>query len=273
VKAVSFIPVVARLAIEFGLSFDGEEKRGGLLCGGINGVWKYLLGSYTSAKTDHEAIDEKYLQVLIQLRKIGLLKKEDMRMYDLLKQLLYHPYFAERRLQFLVQWDPTALIRLDENGESPLYYAAYGSSTIRAFQLVFEAGVRYYPKKTGINLLFTKTDYGSTPFRSACGYFGRDEVMEVVEDTLIRCYSSSDDTPSLNIEDALILAAIDRYIHLDCVYFLLRREPDILQKLLSSSSSSSSITTNSTETIVTKINPKKRKRKDTKKNDHDHDGT
>jgi hypothetical protein len=34
--------------------------------------------------------------------------------------------------------------------------------------------------------------------------------------------------------DALLLAAIDEGVHLDCVYFLLRREPDILQKLLSS---------------------------------------
>jgi hypothetical protein len=34
----------------------------------------------------------------------------------------------------------------------------------------------------------------------------------------------------------LITAAINKIIHLDCVYFLLRREPDILVKLLSSSS-------------------------------------
>ncbi|OEU12748.1 hypothetical protein FRACYDRAFT_270462 [Fragilariopsis cylindrus CCMP1102] len=104
-----------------------------------------------------------------------------------------------------------------------------------------------------------------TPFRMACMNSEHGKVMEVVEDTLAHCYASSDNTPPLNIEEALLSAAIDENIHLDCVYFLLRREPDILRKLLSPSS----ITTDSTKTIVTEINPKKRKRKDTKKNDHD----
>ena len=54
-------------------------------------------------------------------------------------------------------------------------------------------------------------------------------MIKVVEDTLIR-YS---DTP-LNITEVLVMAAIDENSHLDCVYFLLRREPDILQKILSS---------------------------------------
>ena len=49
--------------------------------------------------------------------------------------------------------------------------------------------------------------------------------MKVVEDILIR-YS---DTP-INITEALITAAIDEDIHLNCVYFLLRREPDIVMK-------------------------------------------
>jgi hypothetical protein len=30
------------------------------------------------------------------------------------------------------------------------------------------------------------------------------------------------------------MAAIDEHIHLDCVYFLIRRQPDVLQNLLSS---------------------------------------
>ena len=33
-----------------------------------------------------------------------------------------------------------------------------------------------------------------------------------------------------------MMAAIDENVHLDCVYFLLRREPDILVKLLSNPS-------------------------------------
>jgi hypothetical protein len=165
----------------------------------------------------------------------------------------------------LIVWDPSLLIDTDEYyGWLPLHSAAglwTLNVSIRGFQLVFEAGIIFFPKKKGINLLFRETIQGyDTPFRLACENFGHEKVMEVVEDTLARCYASSDNTPPLNIEEALLSAAIDENIHLDCVYFLLRREPDILQKVLSSSSSSS-ITTNSTETIVTKINPKKRKKR------------
>jgi hypothetical protein len=71
--------------------------------------------------------------------------------------------------------------------------------------------------------------YNETLFQYACENLGYEKVMEVVEDTLVR-YS---DTP-VNVIEALLLAAIDDNIHLDCVYFLLRREPDVLQELLSS---------------------------------------
>ena len=53
--------------------------------------------------------------------------------------------------------------------------------------------------------------------------------MKIVEETIIR-YSSS----SLNIMEVLITAAFDKIIGLDCVYFLLRRQPDLLMELLSS---------------------------------------
>jgi hypothetical protein len=43
-------------------------------------------------------------------------------------------------------------------------------------------------------------------------------------------------TPTSNIMEALITAAIDENVHLDGVYFLLRREPDVLVKLLSQTS-------------------------------------
>jgi hypothetical protein len=67
----------------------------------------------------------------------------------------------------------------------------------------------------------------------ACKKYGSDEVMQVIEDTII-CYSSSGNTPPLSIAKALVISATDKNIHLDCVYFLLWREPDVLQKLLSS---------------------------------------
>ncbi|OEU19144.1 hypothetical protein FRACYDRAFT_237434 [Fragilariopsis cylindrus CCMP1102] len=240
VKAVSFIPVVARLAIEFGC-FE-EEERGGLLCEdryGENVLHCLTLscGGQTYNQDEQcKAADDKYLQVLIQLRKLGLLKKEDIKRYSLLHKLCRekeNDYFAEKRFRFLVEWDPTALLHAITYGWLPIHCAAFLSSP-RGFELVFEYGIRYFPKKKGISLLFKKTNHDdSTPFQYACEIFGHEKVMEVVEDTLAHCYASSDDTPPLHVVNALMTAAIDKNIHLDCVYFLMRRKPDILMEVLS----------------------------------------
>ena len=89
----------------------------------------------------------------------------------------------------------------------------------------------------------------------------------MIEITFIRCYSASDDTPVVEAlmmaavdEKALMMAAVDEKIHLDCVYYLLRRQPDLLQKLLSSATAADMVVFNSNDNG---ISPKKRKRKDT----------
>jgi hypothetical protein len=229
VKDVSFIPVLARLAIELGLF---QKERGGLLCQDHDGgnVIQNLLyhDSFHTHNQDHR--EEYHLQVLIELRKMGLLKKKDIIRYDLLDLVCQqYYYFAEKQFQFLVEWDPNSLWKNNRNGLLPLHHAAL-HRTMQGFQYVFEYGIRYYPNKKGINLLFQQDTFGCTPFQLACEDHGRDVVMKVIEDTLTR-YS---DTP-LNIVDALITAAIDENVHLDSVYFLLRRKPVfVLQELLSS---------------------------------------
>ena len=75
-----------------------------------------------------------------------------------------------------------------------------------------------------------KESTNNTPFQIACKKHGNEKILEVVEDTLIR-YST--DTP-INIVETLVITAIYTKIHLECVYFLLRRQPDVLVKLLSS---------------------------------------
>ena len=248
-KAHSFIPLVARLAIEFG-SFE-EHECGGLLTKERNGrtVLNWLMLSDHNSETlghdeDHvELVDNEYLQVLIQLRRMGLLKKKDIRNCNLIYSILYNggPGFSERRFRFVVEWDPTSLLQeriydyeIRKNTcIIPLHHAAL-NSYIHVFQFVFEYGIRYFPKKKGINLLFKINENEETPFRLACNKFGYEEVMRVIEESLIRCYSLSlDNSPPLNIVEALLMAATDESVHLDCVYFLLRRQPDVLIKPLS----------------------------------------
>jgi hypothetical protein len=281
-KAVPFIPVVARLAIEFG----SDYSRGGLLRHDIHSNTNVLQSLMVSDFTEihnrdhHEHIDDMYLQVLINLRQIGLLKKEDIQRHDLLNIICR--FFAEKRFRFLVQWDPTALTQTNENRCIPLHFAAMQS--IQVFWVVFEYGIRYYPKKKGICLLFKKDDDDDTPFQLACEKFGYKEVMKVVEDTLLDCQrrrqrleedlDDSNTSGSYNTVDAIVTAAIDENIHLDCVHFLIRREPDVLQKLLLSkqtveaattvkldSSSSSNSSNSNSSNSNSEYDSKQRKRK------------
>lgn len=130
----------------------------------------------------------------------------------------------------------------EDNGCIPLQYVTI-HSTIQGFRAVSEAGIIYYPTKKGITLLFQKDEDDDTPFQIACRNFGRDKVTDVIEDTLFYFQRRSDDDNNngpYNIMDALLSAAIDEDAHLDCVYFLMRQEPDLLVKLLPQSSSTSS---------------------------------
>ena len=113
-KAVSFVPLVARIAIELGL-FEKQE-RGGLLCSqddNNNALQNLVRIDYVYtvySRKLRELVDDKYLQVLKKLRKMGILKKEDIQRYDLLKiSCLPYSGFAEKQFGFLAEWDPSAL--------------------------------------------------------------------------------------------------------------------------------------------------------------------
>ena len=240
-KAVSFIPIVARLAVEF--SMFEENERGGLLVVEHeynNNILQRLISScHDIPDIEHnELVDDKYLQVLIHLRKLGLFKKEDIQRYELLIRLCGQKNcFAKKRFHFLSQLDPNALIRTDSDRYLPLHLAAFNPmASIQVFEGVFKAGICFFPKKKGISMLFQKNRPGSIPFVGACDRYGRkyaskskgrDAVIEVIESTLSNCSDKPD-----SFVDAFLSAAIDEDVSLDCVYFLLRRDPDMLQKLL-----------------------------------------
>jgi hypothetical protein len=125
---------------------------------------------------------------LIQLRKIGLLQKEDIQRYDLLRTwCTQYGYFVEKRFRFLVEWDPTLLTQTDRYGSLPIHYVANFSSveSNQAIQLALEYGIRYYSRNKGLSLLFKKNNCGNTPFQAACEKYGYEKVIKVVEDTLL----------------------------------------------------------------------------------------
>lgn len=147
----------------------------------------------------------------------------------------------------------------------------------------------------GIRLLFQKTDGGSTPIKTALHHFqyNKQDLMTVIEEILQR-YTTTDtvtgnDNNNNNnfrrnndaiLDDTILTAAMDESIHLDCVYFLLRRQPDALRRLLFctiqrpiSSSSSPSSSPSSSSLALAKSNSRNIKQHRThNKNSHIKDG-
>merc|ERR1712238_393292 len=212
-------------------------------------------------------------------------------------------YFAKKRFQYLVDWDPTSLTRErnssvyrngggSSDGLLPLHLVLLNNNnntnnkTTRTrttckisiqnsgFQTVLCAGMYYYPTRLGFlfhqhNTTTTTTtnpnnnEYeestsistSRTPFQLACKKYGKKAVMEVVNDVVVVAWgihshsrnscsstssSSNNTTTSGNSSsssssnynnifvESLITAAIDETIHLDCLYFLLQKQPSIL---------------------------------------------
>ena len=226
VNAVSFVPLVAKLAIEFN-SFE-EHERGGLLIpdedgrGGNTVLHDLMYSSDPSFDEEHhERVDTSFLAVLVRLRHDRLFTKNDIQQHQLVHELCKNKIFANQRFRFLTEIDPASLLQTDENGLLPLHWATYA---IHKFRPVCDAVFRYYPKWKGIQLLHQKeTVHAQTPFQLASHYFGHTAALTIVDETLAR-YS---ETVLPDIPKALILAASEERIHVECVYFLLKRQPDI----------------------------------------------
>ena len=247
IKAVSFVPLFARLGIELG-QFE-EEERGGLLVENQYGenILRLLV---TISKPDsdnldsehQELTDDRFLDVIKQLRANDLFKKEDIQEHGLVDRICQFDLFAEKIFRYLTDWDPSTLSLPDPSRKLPLHLAAYASN-IEEFRVVFAAGIHHFPNKKGIGFLFRKDRNGETPFQTVCTRYGSEEIMKVIENTLTDSSHNPDNTA-----DALLSASVDEIIHLDGVYFLLRRQPDLLVKLLSSVGSGDSNSVNEQST-------------------------
>merc|ERR1711907_782393 len=153
--------------------------------------------------TDLQLRDYRAVTVLRRLWDMDLFRKVDIRNCRLLEHLLTDPRqnevsSIERRFRFLVSCNPNALVHVGPSHLSPpllLDVADYNSPEF--FKLVFKAGIRYFPRRKGINLLFqknrvytTEDDFfklGDTPFTVACEHYGSEQAIKVIEDVLVDC--------------------------------------------------------------------------------------
>lgn len=127
----------------------------------------------------------------------------------------------------------------------------------KRFQEVFETAMTFSPEQRGVFPLFYKNNDGSssnnnknsdkkdngddqednddddkniTPFAEACRKYGTDETIQLIESTIADNSTTIDNTTTT--AQSLISAAMDENISLDGVYFLLRREPNVLRSVL-----------------------------------------
>ena len=236
-KAVAFVPLFARLAIEFNV-FE-EEERGGLVWNNRRrNLLQFLVEHSDSSprrqidEQQQERLDTTLLAVLTQLRQLGYFVKDDIQEYDFVHGLCQTErlYFAQHRFRFLIGWDPSSLLQTegDNSGTLPIHYVA---NNLQAFQVVLDSLFRYYPRWKGINTLFQKDNDGDTPFQLACKSLSRTKVMEVVEEVLVR-HTTTNGLVNDNTGNAMILAATDDRISLDGLFFLIRRQPDSMLSML-----------------------------------------
>jgi hypothetical protein len=104
VKAVSFIPILARIAVEHGL-FE-EEERGGLIIKGLGGcnVIHDLIYTDTEADDDQdhiELVEEKYLIVIKKIETNGSSKERRHSKILPFGGIMCYFYFSLRKIYFV----------------------------------------------------------------------------------------------------------------------------------------------------------------------------
>lgn len=170
---IEYIPTLAKEGIKH--KVGGEDSRGGLLslCPDADDTdddvdWNTLQTICNVLPDDEENIemfDMRILNVLKDLRKIGLLKKD-----DICEQKLFfcccNKHCIER-LRYLVDWDPDALLKTRVINR-PLTHEI---GKFDSYAIAVELGFRYHPKIGGI--LFVKDDEGITALEDALNFFGK----------------------------------------------------------------------------------------------------
>lgn len=242
--AVPFVPIFAKIGIELGLFV--KEERGGLLVQDENGsnILQLLVSSCNHTKCESDLkrnndtkhcrlVENRYLSALLELIEMNLLQKEDIREYDLLRELCQQENFPEKRFRLLCDMDPGALTQVSSSfawyGWLTLHDAAQCSS-IHGFHSVLEAGIRYFSLEEGIGLLFQKDKDGSTPFESACLRHGKETVSKILDIVLMEC--TTQNNLHDRIVDVIVFLALKNDVSVDGIYIMLRREPEILKQLM-----------------------------------------
>ncbi|GFH44107.1 hypothetical protein CTEN210_00581 [Chaetoceros tenuissimus] len=171
--AAEYMQILVMEGIKYELG--GEDARGGLLTidPSDDDDWNTL--QILSNKGGDGDEDEKQLNILKELRKMGLLVKRDLKEQQLLDLSCWNR--SKKRFEYFANWDPDALINTIV-GDKPLAHTLHS----KQLPIFLEASFKYYPNFSG--LLFINDDAGNMAFDTMCDVIGTKETMTVLYDLL-----------------------------------------------------------------------------------------
>jgi len=218
-NSIPFLPMLAEKGEK--LNVGGEGERGGLLLEDSKG---YNMLQNLAKETS--ADDAVCLDVFKRLRQSDLLKKQDIRQYELFWYSCQS--HAKERFEYFVDWDPKALKEYRHEGEPLLHACTRISKLIECFPLMLKAGMKYYPEELGF--LFRKDDNGDTACKLVFDEYGKDEAWRMIE----KCLEETHDAKMIkmnsmtNLYPFILPAAGGEASDLNPLNYLLRRNPEVL---------------------------------------------
>ncbi|GFH49900.1 hypothetical protein CTEN210_06376 [Chaetoceros tenuissimus] len=139
-----YVPVLAKEGIKHNVG--GEDARGGLLLTdpsidhGCN-ILQLLSTNVDDDDDDYVCVDSNRLNVMIELQRSDLLLKNDIREHDLLHVSCFER--TKERFEYLVNWDPDALIEAIFENKSLLHSMSLESDD--RIILALKTGFEYHP--------------------------------------------------------------------------------------------------------------------------------
>ena len=178
VKSVQYVPILAREGARYNVG-GSDGHRGGLR----------LPHAFKQVLTNSEMNNRAYLAMIKQLKKEGILRKEDIRKHNLLSYAYNAEPPAKCIFEFLASIDPQSLkecipidVYNDDNGFIPtpqFHEIIWSALTTDSAQMFLSTALKYYP--TEIGLLFQKNDDTRTAFHCALEMFGEKETFDMIQ--------------------------------------------------------------------------------------------
>ncbi len=240
-----------------------DGMRGGLLCKDSSGRTQLWRICKDGGRGGHETSDLRLLDVIKRLREMGLVEKEDIKKYGLLHcyENMSEYQNTSKRFNYFVDWDPSALKQAREFEGSRndttywlLQICPMDWVSKPSFQLALNATLRHYPHDLVQVLFLRGTSEGNITFQTAEETLGKKEALKLFENPTFQtagetlgkkeawalfenCLDAEtngskvlfEKNPKTNMYAFMVAAAGDTS-DLDMVYYLLRRNPLVLDE-------------------------------------------